>query len=399
MSQVSPEAVRTVAVLFGGRSLEHDVSVVSGLQVLHALDPSAYSGLPVYIDQSARWWTGDDLWRSEAFKGGGPDRSRLSEVMLSPGFGSSTLLPAGDARLPRRSPIHVDVFVPVLHGTYGEDGCIQGMLDLGGCAFVGCGVLASAVGMNKRATKIIAAQAGVPVLPWLSCDRRVLDGNRGWLRDFPARAAAAFGWPVIVKPCNLGSSAGVSTAASADELVSGALKVFEYDVEALVEPFVTNRLEVNVAVAGLDEPVASVTEMPVTLQASPLTFSEKYKRQGRKSIGSSEGMAAALRVLDPQDLPAEMRARAQQLAIAVFTALGCEGISRIDFLIDVDKGELYFNEINTLPGSFSFYLWAASPHYWTITELLSRLIRRAERIHAMKRGLQRKPPPELRLLS
>jgi D-alanine-D-alanine ligase len=203
---------------------------------------------------------------------------------------------------------------------------------------------------------------------------------------------------VIVKPCNLGSSAGVSVAASADELRAGVLKVFEYDVEALIEPFITNRLEINVAVAGLDRPVASITEMPVTDQASPLTFSEKYKRQGRKSVGSRDGMAAALRVLDPADLPLEMRQRAQDLAVTVFSALGCEGISRIDFLIDADTGTLYFNEINTLPGSFSFYLWSAAPHYWTLTELLARLIARAERLRAMKRGLQRRPPAELQLL-
>jgi len=201
-----------------------------------------------------------------------------------------------------------------------------------------------------------------------------------------------------VKPCNLGSSAGVTTANDADEMVAGILKVFEYDVEALIEPFIRNRLEINVAVAGLDVPVASVTEMPVTSQASILSFSEKYKREGRKSIGSSEGMAGALRVLDPSDLPAEMRASAQRYATTVFAALGCEGISRIDFLIDADRGTLYFNEINTLPGSLAFYLWSAAPHYWTITELLARLIDRAERLRAMKRGLQRKPPAELSLL-
>jgi D-alanine-D-alanine ligase len=139
--------------------------------------------------------------------------------------------------------------------------------------------------------------------------------------------------------------------------------------------------------------------MPVTAKASILSFSEKYKRQGRKSIGSSEGMAGALRVLDPDDLPAEMRADAQRYAKTVFKALGCEGISRIDFLINVDTNTLFFNEINTLPGSLAFYLWSAAPHYWTITELLTRLIERAERLRAMKRGLQRKPPPELRLLS
>jgi D-alanine-D-alanine ligase len=407
--QTAPAVRPTIAVLFGGRSLEHDVSVVSGLQILHAIDPQRFAPIPVYIDQMLRWWVGDDLWHNEAFKGGGPDRSRLIEVTLSPGFGTSLLVPVSLlATLGDRTPsgvatagggrIPVDCFVPVLHGTFGEDGCIQGALELGGCAYVGCGVGASAIGMNKRATKIMAAHAGVPVVPWVSCERAVLDRGHGWLTDLPARVGASFGWPVIVKPCNLGSSAGVSVATDADELISGVLRVFEYDVEAIIEPFIKNRLEINVAVAGLDEPVASVTEMPVTSQSTPLTFAEKYKRQGRKSIGSSEGMAGALRVLDPEQLPVEMRAAAQRHAVAVFATLGCEGISRIDFLIDADTNELYFNEINTLPGSLAFYLWSAAPHYWTITDLLARLIGRAERLRAMKRGLQRKPPAELKLL-
>ena len=410
MSDVQSTSVRpTIAVLFGGRSLEHDVSVVSGLQILHAIDPTRFSPMPVYIDQMLRWWTGDDLWHNENFKGGGPDRSRLIEVTLSPGFGTSQLVPVSTLtamRTPAPSGvpteqagvIPVDCFVPVLHGTFGEDGCIQGALELGGCAYVGCGVGASAIGMNKRATKIMALHAGVPVVPWLSCDRAVLDRGHAWITDLPASIDASFGWPVIVKPCNLGSSAGVTVAANAEELISGVLRVFEYDVEALIEPFIKNRLEINVAVAGLEHPVASVTEMPVTSQATPLTFAEKYRRQGRKSIGSSQGMAGALRVLDPDQLPKQMREDAQRFATTVFAALGCEGISRIDFLIDVDTNTLYFNEINTLPGSLAFYLWSAAPHYWTITDLLARLIDRAQRLRAMKRGLQRKPPAELKLL-
>jgi D-alanine-D-alanine ligase len=393
------EAFRTVAVLFGGRSLEHDVSVVSGLQVLHALDPDACAPLPIYIDHANRWWMGDDLWHREAFGAAGPDRSRLTEVMLAPGFGTSTLVPAGGSlHVPGRG-VRVDVFVPVLHGTFGEDGCVQGLLDLGGCAYVGSGVLASAIGMNKGVTKALAARAGVPVVPWVSCDRGVIERGASWLKELPARVGDAFGWPVIVKPCNLGSSAGVSVAESPDELVAGVLTVFEYDVEALIEPFIRNRLELNVAVAGLDEPVASVTEMPVTRQESPLTFSEKYKKEGRKTVGSIEGMAGAVRVLDPEELPRELRERARQLATTVFSLLGCEGISRVDFLIDVDRNALYFNEINTLPGSLAFYLWSAAPHFWTLTELLGRLIRRAERISATRRGLQRRPPAELRLLT
>jgi len=393
----SATAPRVAAVLFGGRSLEHDVSIVSGLQIVHALDPARCTPLPVYIDQQLRWWVGDDLWHAEAFRRGALDRSRLTEVQLAPGFGVSALVPVGVAGMLPRDPIPVDVFLPILHGTYGEDGAIQGLLEVSGCAYVGCGVTASALGMNKRLTKVLASQVQVPVVPWLSCERSVLDRGPSWMGDVPHQVEQAFGWPVIVKPCNLGSSAGVSTAASASELVAGVLTVFEYDVEALIEPFIKNRLELNVAVAGLDEPVASVSEMPATSTTSILSFSEKYRRQGGKSVGSSQGMAGALRVLDPQDLPEELRRRAQGYATTVFKALGCEGISRIDFLIDADDGALYFNEINTLPGSLAFYLWSAAPHYWTITELLNRLIARAERLRAMKRGLQRQPPPDLQL--
>lgn len=395
-------ARRTIGVLFGGRSLEHDVSIVSGLQIAQALDPAQFAVVPVYIDHATRWWVGDDLWHTDNYKGGGPDRSRVTEVALSPGYGTSTLVPVPGAvplSSASRHAVPVDVFIPVLHGTFGEDGSIQGLFDISGCAYVGSGVLASSIGMNKRVTKILAAQAGVPIVPWLSCARGILDLEPSWPRDLPPRVAAKFGWPVIVKPCNLGSSAGVTVAPSPEELLAGMLKVFEYDTEALIEPFIKNRLEINVAVAGLDPPVASVTEMPVTAQASPLTFSEKYKRQGRKSIGSSDGMAGALRVLDPQELPADLRARAQSYATTVFSVLGCEGISRIDFLIDADDGALYFNEINTLPGSLAFYLWSAAPHYWTITDLLRRLIDRAEKIRATKRGLQRKPPPDLQLFT
>jgi D-alanine-D-alanine ligase len=382
--------------MFGGRSLEHDVSVVSGLQVLHALDPDECSAIPIYVDQTERWWTGDDIWKTETFAGAQPDTSRLTEVTLGGPYGQPLLLPLNTWR--RTPTTKIDVFVPVLHGTFGEDGCLQGLLDLRGCAYVGSGVTASATGMNKRLTKIIAAERGVPIVPWLACERQVLDRFDLWMPTFVADVQRRFSWPVIVKPCNLGSSAGVSVAADHDELIAGILRVFEYDTEALVEPFIRNRLELNVSVAGLEQPVASATEMPVIQRGSPLSFSEKYKKRGRKSVGSSEGMAGALRVLDPEALPLALRHSAQELAVEVFETLGCEGIARADFLINTDTDELFFNEINTIPGSLSFYLWSAAPHFWTITELLSKLMDRAERLRATRLGLQREPPPELRLL-
>ncbi len=387
---------RTVAVLFGGRSLEHDVSIVSGLQVLHAIDPEQFTAIPIYIDPRGRWWTGDALWHRDAFGSQGPHTAQLNEVSLSQTFGESVLT-FGDQAGQSRPGLRIDVFLPILHGTYGEDGCIQGLLELAGCAYVGCGVGAAAVGMNKRFSKIMAAHMGIPVVPWQSVPRQVLDGDESWPGRISAEVEAAFPWPVIVKPCNLGSSAGVSVAHASADLTAGILKVFEFDTEALIEPFIKNRLELNVAVLGVDPPIASVTEMPVTIKESPLSFGDKYKRAGRKSLRSSEGMASAVRVLDPTDLPPSMRATAQEYAVRVFSALGCEGIARIDFLIDTDRDQLYFNEINTLPGSLSYYLFAAAPRYWLITELLTKLIDRAERANAIRKRLRREPTQELRL--
>ena len=144
--------------------------------------------MPVYIDQQLRWWIGDDLWHTEAFKGGGPDRSRLTEVTLSPGFGTSTLVPVGrGVRGVVRQPTHVDVFLPVLHGTFGEDGCIQGLLELGGCAYVGCGVLASAIGMNKRLTKIVAVACRRAGRAVAVVRAGVLDRGIGWMHELPAQ--------------------------------------------------------------------------------------------------------------------------------------------------------------------------------------------------------------------
>lgn len=398
MNTGQSRARRTVAVLFGGRSLEHDVSVVSGLQVLHALDPEEFDPIPVYVDQHLRLWTGDALWQREAFGRNGPDRARVTEVCLDPGFGSPVLTSVKRPLFGRPRAIPIDVFLPILHGTFGEDGSLQGLLEMSGAAYVGSGVLASAAGMNKRVSKALAQHAGVPVVPWLSCERRVLSTGAEWIDALADSVEAAFSWPVIVKPCNLGSSAGVTIVRSAEELVAAVLTVFEYDSEALIEPFITKRLELNVAVAGLGQNVASVSEMPVTSADSLLDFEKKYKKPGLKGVGTSDGMATAVRILDPVDLPADVRREAQQLAVRVFSLLGCEGIARIDFLIDTETDRLYFNEINTVPGSLAYYLWSAAPHYWTLTELLSRLIRRAEHIRATKRGLQRQPPPELQLL-
>ena len=292
-------------MLFGGRSLEHDVSVVSGLQILHAVDPELFAPMPVYIDQAHALV---DRRRPLAHRNIQGRRPRPVAIDRSHAVSRFR---------------HLAALMPVVPRCRRRLAASRRRRFQSTCSFRFCTARSARMAACRVCWSLAAVRTSAAAC-WLG-DRheqaadesrggasRRADRAVGFVRTRRARPRAGladracrltsrrrFGWPVIVKPCNLGSSAGVSTAASADELIAGVLKVFEYDVEALIEPFIKNRLELNVAVAGLDEPVPSVTEMPVTAKTSTLSFSEKYKRQGRKSIGSSEGMAGALRVLDP----------------------------------------------------------------------------------------------------
>ncbi len=379
---------KNLAVLFGGRSVEHEISVITAIQLMNVIDVTQYEIIPVYIAQTGRWYVGDNLLDKNFYRRLPGSLTEATEVALLPIAGSKGL---NYLNARPNDVLPIDIYFLAFHGTFGEDGCIQGMLEMADATYTGCGVLPAALGMNKYQCKMMLKAAGIPVLPAALIDRR--DAQKS-LESVRAQIFATPGLeqlPLFVKPCNLGSSIGIGVAK--DELTLNACLVntFRYDSHAIVEPCVKEILEINVSVLEDDEITASVIEMPVSL-SGVLTFEEKYLRDdgGKKTGGNeSQGMASLSRIIDPPDLDPAMKQAALDYAKQAFKVLGCSGVSRIDFIIDASSNQLYFNEINTLPGSLSFYLWVKSNPPLVYTELLNRIIRQAEKRQVTKLALKR----------
>ncbi|MGC2373077.1 MAG: D-alanine--D-alanine ligase family protein [Solirubrobacteraceae bacterium] len=374
-----PSGLR-VGVAFGGRSVEHDVSIVTGLQALSVLE-ERHSPVPIYIARSGRWYTGEALRELSVYQrdppsrgtpgrgghpeghkqagGGDPDAEEIHldlhrGRLLRAATGGSLLRPPWRGTGSRRSggrgnqSIELDVVVLATHGTQGEDGCLQGALELARLPYVGPPVGAAAAAMDKVMTKAVLAQATLPSLGHLALRREEWDMDKS---ACPTRARGAFDFPMYVKPASLGSSVGVSRCSSDAELLDALELCFELDRACIVEPSVEGGIEVNCAVIGRPgvEPRASVCEQPVAAE-SFLSFEDKYMGGAKSS-----GMKGAQRLI-PAPISDGLTAQVRDLAKRAFTAFGCAGVTRVDFLIDSSE-RVYINELNTIPGSFSFYLW------------------------------------------
>ncbi|HEX3692214.1 MAG TPA: D-alanine--D-alanine ligase [Solirubrobacteraceae bacterium] len=381
-----PTRELTVGVAFGGRSVEHDVSIITGLQALAVLE-ERHRPLPIYIARSGRWFTGDALRDLTVYQsdpqspgpaGGDPDAQEVTfdlhggRLLHAPEPGG--LLRGRRAGGRGSQSIELDAVVLATHGTQGEDGCLQGALELAQLPYVGPGVGAAAAAMDKVATKAILAQAGLPALPGLALRREQWDADREACRS---RVAEAFSYPLYVKPASLGSSVGVSRCEQEAALTEALELAFELDRVCLVEPAAAGGIEVNCAVIGRPgaSPRASVCEQPLT-SGGPLSFEDKYMRSGK-----AQGMKSAERLI-PAPISAELTARVQELACAAFTAFGCAGVTRVDFLIDAQEN-VYVNELNTIPGSFAFYLW--EPAGLPFAALMDDLLDLALAEHAERR--------------
>jgi D-alanine-D-alanine ligase len=266
------------------------------------------------------------------------------------------------------------------------------MLEMADATYTGCTVLPAALGMNKYKCKKALEAVGIPVLPAALIDRTVAQKSLAQVREQIFATPGLEQLPLFVKPCNLGSSIGIGVAKDEASLNGCLVNTFRYDSQAIVEPCVKDILEINVSVVGDEDGVtASVVEMPVSL-SGVLTYEEKYLRDdGAKKTGESEsqGMASLSRIIDPPDLNPELKQAGIEYAKKAFQTLGCSGVSRIDFIIDSSTDQLYFNEINTLPGSLSFYLWMKSQPKVVYTELLNRIIQQAEKRQGTKLSLKR----------
>ncbi|MFN2588470.1 MAG: D-alanine--D-alanine ligase family protein [Actinomycetota bacterium] len=343
-----------VGVVFGGRSVEHDVSIVTAHQAMAALS-ERHEVVPVYVTREGRWLTSPALNDLDVHKKG--RAAEAGEEVALPLDGSGALqVPGGRLKGPRR--IALDVVLPCIHGTFGEDGTLQGLLEMAGIPYAGSGVLASAIGMNKIEMKTVFAGAGLPVVPHDVVSAAELDAGEGAVLD---RIETTIGYPAFVKPSRLGSSVGIGAAPDRDRL-RGTLDVARrYDDRILVERAMEGCIEVNCSVLGGPglPPRASVCEQPVKWQEF-LSFEDKYMRGGKGAPGGkTSGMESQDRRI-PAPIPDEVTKQVQDNALAAFAAVGAAGVARIDSFVDEETGDTWLMEINTMPGSLAFYLWEAS---------------------------------------
>ncbi|MDE6525175.1 MAG: D-alanine--D-alanine ligase [Paramuribaculum sp.] len=363
-----------IGVFFGGRSTEHEISVISASQAMAAIDRDVYDVTPVYITKEGRWFTGEALTEVSNYRDPKKLLQQCSEVYMRPAYGDSNLYLARRKMFGTDVAAHIDVAIPVLHGANGEDGTIQGLFDLIGLPFAGCDVLASANGMDKITMKMILQACEVPVVDYVWFTDKEWFDNRQEVVD---RIESKIGYPVIVKPSNLGSSVGIGRAADRERLVQCVTDATSYSSRIIVEHMVDNLKEINCSVLGdCDEYQTSVCEEPIK-SGEILSYEDKYMGGSK----GSKGMQASAKRI-PADLPEATSDRIRFLAGETFRVLSCHGVSRVDVIMDEDNGQIYVNEINTIPGSLSFYLWEASGI--PFAELMDRLVKLA-----LKRDRQR----------
>ena len=371
-----------VGIIYGGRSGEHEVSIASAAAVVQNLDKQRYEAIPIRIEKDGRWIIADRLPASSSAaevieqsrahtaqrlgRGG-----REAHLVAHPGEEQIMTIERGNS--PAITGLAVDIVFPVLHGPYGEDGTVQGLLELANIPYVGAGVLSSAVGMDKAVAKLVFAAKGLPQTPHLVVLRSE------WM-DAPAKikkeVAAKLGYPVFVKPANLGSSVGISKAKSDADLPAAIDTAAEFDRKIVIEAAVPNAREIEIAVLGNDNPEVSVP-------GEVIPSREFYDYEAKYLDDNSQ-------TIIPADLPAKVTAEVKRLAIEAFRALDCAGMARVDFLMDGATGKLYLNEINTIPGftTISMYskMWAAAGVPYS--ELLDRLITLARERHAEKQQIR-----------
>lgn len=368
-----------VAVFFGGRSVEHEISVISAIQAINAFDANKYNVVPIYISKQGRWYTGENLLNLKNYR----DLNRLvaeaDEVFMRPEFGDFNLYKVHTGLFSKKNPVvaELHVAIPVLHGTNGEDGIFEGLLETIGIPFAGCNTLSSANGMDKITMKMILRSEGIPVVDYVWFTDYEWNSDRN---KIIAKVEDKLNYPVIVKPANLGSSVGIGTAADREELISRINKAEKFSQRIIVEHMVEQLQEINCSVLGdADEHQSSVCEEPIK-SGKFLSYEDKYMG-GTKT---NQGMQASEKRI-PADLPTEMSEKIRKMAGDTFRVLSCHGVSRIDVMIDRKDNSVYVNEINTIPGSLSFYLWEASGI--SFTQLMDKLVSLALK---RKRAMERK---------
>ena len=356
-----------VAIFFGGRSTEHEISVISASQAMHAIDAARYTVTPVYVSKQGRWYTGDALLDVSNYRDIPALLRRVEEVYMTPTCGDCRLYRRHKPAFGSRVVTTIDVVIPVFHGAGGEDGTFQGIMDSIGIPYAGCNTLSSALGMDKIAMKMVLQASGIPVVDYVWFTDKQWWAQRD---ELIARIETGMGYPVIVKPANLGSSVGIGRANNRDELMERVAAAETYSTRIVVEDLVEDLQEINCSVLGdCDECIASVLEEPIK-SGDLLSYEDKYMGGGK----GAKGMQVSQKRI-PAELAGDATERIQKLATETFRVLSCHGVSRVDVMVDRKTGGIYVNEINTIPGSLSFYLWEATGIGFA--ELMDRLVKLA----------------------
>lgn len=367
-----------LAVVFGGKSVEHEVAIISAVQAMNHINKDKYNILPIYISKNGEMLYSQDFLDINIFKR--KDLSTLAKeyanVIITKVDGRQSVVEMKKEYKKGKLISPIDVVLPVVHGTNCEDGTIQGWLELLDLPYANCNIISSAIGMDKDLFKLACTAAKLPTLPhiafyskdWVESQQTIIENIE-----------SSFAYPVIVKPANLGSSIGISKAKNREELLDAIDLASSFAPKLLVEKAITKLREINCSVLGdSDECKASECEEPFT-QDDILSFQEKYL-----SSGSSKGMTSLKRKL-PADITDEMKAKIQDISCKVFKLIDASGVVRIDYLIDCEDDSVYINEINTIPGSLSFYLWEATGLKYA--DLLDKLVELAFKRARTKKSL------------
>ncbi len=342
----------TIGVFFGGRSVEHEISILTALQAMYAIDDSRYNVIPIYISKEGRWYSGEPLMSVSNYKNMTALKSHCEEVYMNPEYGDYNLYRRKKPLFGSHIVATLDVAIPALHGTNGEDGVFQGLLETIGIPFAGCDTLSAAIGMDKIVMKMVLEHSDIPVVDYVwFTDKQWATTRDKWVEKIENK----IGYPVIVKPANLGSSVGIARADNRQELITKVEEASRYSTRLIVEDLVENLKEINCSVLGdCDDYTTSVCEEPIK-SGKILSYEDKYMGGSK---GESGMQASEKRI--PADLSDEQTQRVRFLAGETFRVLSCHGVARVDVMIDDNTGAIYVNEINAIPGSFSFYLWEAT---------------------------------------
>jgi len=377
----------TVGVIFGSRSTEHDVSIITALaSIVAPLEVSQkYNVVPIYIAKDGSWYSDERLKDVSLFSSGKIDDwlKSQSPVLLDVGRGLRLVEQGGL----RRKSTTIDVAFPALHGTHGEDGEVMGILEMAGIAYVGCGVAASAVAMDKVLTKQIAQASDIAVTKFVHFSKYAFEAKPD---DWLSTINKTLRYPLFVKPAHLGSSIGITRVTDKSNLMDAIEVALHYDTTALVEEGVNNLIEVTLPIIGNEEPRPALLEQPQIKSEDFFDFETKYMsgggKKGGKKMGGSGAKGSQGYSTIPVDLPKALYAKAEATGLAVYQALGCAGTARVDMLIDSKTGTVYCNEVNPLPGSLYQHNWNRAG--LSNIELVSQLVDLAFERHVKRAKLE-----------